>query len=405
MGKAGAAARAGHADGGTGSDSDGGTGSGFEGGAGGGFTGDLNYHGDVAARGALVDFAVNVRGTTPRWLVDGLGGHLNELSAYPDPMLDRRVRTLIARRHGRKADEVLLLAGVAEGFALLPNFCERPAVIHPQFTEPEAAMRAAGLAVDRVVLQRPWDLAQVLDGAGQTGAAAIPADADLGAAGATIPADADLVVVGNPTNPTSVLHSREDILALRAPGRIVVVDEAFMDVVAADEHAAHEVASVRDPGLLVFRSLTKTWALAGLRCGYALGAPEVLAALARRRPAWPVGTLQLHAMRLVAEHGMDRPLDVEREEIAHERELMVGLLDDAGWSVEPASGPFVLARPPVEDPESARLTLANRGVAVRRCDTFPGLGPSWWRLAVRGETDVGTLVGEVARIAVVQSER
>ena len=106
MGKAGAAALAGHADGGTGS--------GVEGGAGGGFTGDLNYHGDVAARGSLVDFAVNVRGTTPRWLVDGLGGHLNELSAYPYPMLDRRVRTLIARRHGRKADEEIGRASCRE---------------------------------------------------------------------------------------------------------------------------------------------------------------------------------------------------------------------------------------------------------------------------------------------------
>ena len=354
-----------------------------------GFAGDLGYHGDVAARGALVDFAVNVRGTTPRWLLDGLGGHLNELSAYPDPMLDRRVRKLIAARHGRTADEVLLLAGVAEGFALLPNICRRPAVIHPQFTEPEAAMRAAGVDVDREILRRPWDLRQALGGGG----------------GAGVPADADVVVVGNPTNPTSVLHAREEILALRGPGRIVVVDEAFMDVVPADEYAGAEVASVRDPGVLVFRSLTKTWALAGLRCGYALGAPEVLAKLAARRPAWPVGTLQLHAMRLVAEHGMGRPLELERADVVRERTAMVGALLDAGWDVEPAAGPFVLARPPVEDPEAARLTLANRGVAVRRCDTFPGLGPSWWRLAVRGAADVGTLVGEVARIAVVQSER
>ncbi|MFC3849869.1 Rv2231c family pyridoxal phosphate-dependent protein CobC [Corynebacterium hansenii] len=358
-----------------------------------GFAGDLNYHGDVAACGALVDFAVNVRGATPRWLLDAVGGHLNELSAYPDPMLDRRVRRLIAARHGRTADEVLLLAGVAEGFALLPNLCERPAVIHPQFTEPEAAMRAAGVPVERVILRRPWDVAQVRE-EGRSGASAV-----------RIPDDADLVVVGNPTNPTSVLHSREDILALRAPGRIVVVDEAFMDVVAAEDHDVSEVASVRDPGVLVFRSLTKTWALAGLRCGYALGAPEVLAKLARRRPSWPVGTLQLHAMRLVAEHGMDRPLELERESIARERAAMVASLDDAGWSVEPASGPFVLARPPVADPEAARLALANRGVAVRRCDTFPGLGTSWWRLAVRGATDVGTLVGEVARIAAIREGR
>ncbi|WP_295629448.1 Rv2231c family pyridoxal phosphate-dependent protein CobC [uncultured Corynebacterium sp.] len=348
------------------------------------FTGDLSYHGDVAARGALVDFAVNVRGTTPRWLVDGLGGHLNELAAYPDPMLDRQVRKMIGERHGRPAEEVLPLAGVAEAFALLPDLGRAPAVVHPQFTEPEAAMRAAGREVDRVILDRPWGLDQIeddrLDGS-------------------------DVVVVGNPTNPTSVLHPRERVLALRAPGRIVVVDEAFMDVVDDEARAAAEVASVRDPGVLVFRSLTKTWALAGLRCGYALGAPEVLARLAARRSAWPVGTLQLHAMRLVAEHGMGRPLDLERAAIAAERDAMSATLETAGWDVAPAAGPFLLARPPVPDAEAARLTLANDGVAVRRCDTFPGLGPSWWRLAVRGSADVGTLVEKVARIAVAQDER
>lgn len=357
-------------------------------GAGAGTAGDLGYHGDVAARGAIVDFAVNVRGATPRWLLDALGSRLSELSAYPDPMLDRRVRALIARRHGRSPDEVLPLAGVAEGFALLPDLCERPAVIHPQFTEPEAAMRAAGRDVARVILRRPWHL-------GQIGADGAP----------RIPAGTDLVVVGNPTNPTSVLHRREDILSLRAPGRLVVVDEAFMDVIGDDARAAAEVASVRDPGLLVFRSLTKTWALAGLRCGYALGAPEVLARLARRRPAWPVGTLQLHAMRLVAEHGMGGPLARERDAIARERRAMVGLLADAGWHVEPAAGPFVLATPPVADPEAARLALANGGVAVRRCDTFPGLDAGVWRLAVRGAADVGTLVTEVSRIAAAQRRR
>lgn len=350
---------------------------------------DLGYHGDVAARGALVDFAVNVRGTTPRWLVDGLGGHMTELSAYPDPVLDRRVRALLGKRHGRPAEEVLLLAGVAEGFALLPDVCRRPAIIHPQFTEPEAAMRAAGREVSRVVLRRPWDLGQV----------AREGLLDDGDGDPNQPTAPDLVVVGNPTNPTSVLHRRDEVLALRAPGRIVVVDEAFMDVVDPEGAAAAEVASVRDPGLLVFRSLTKTWALAGLRCGYAVGAPEVLAKLARRRPAWPVGTLQLHAMRLVAEHGMGRPLDHERADIAEERAAMVAQLTSAGWRVEPAAGPFVLATPPVGDVEGLRVALANRGVAVRRCDTFPGLDSTRWRLAVRGEADVGTLVGEVAAIA------
>lgn len=371
---------------------------------------DLGYHGDVAARGARVDFAVNVRGATPRWLADGLVPHLGDLAAYPDPALDRRVRELIGARHGRPADEVLLLAGVAEGFSLLPELTRRPAIVHPQFTEPEAALRAAGIAVARVVLREPWDLAQIREGAAP------------GAGAASIPDDADMLIVGNPTNPTSVLHSREDVLALLRPGRLLVVDEAFMDVVADGPRRDSEVAPVRDERLLVFRSLTKTWALAGLRCGYALGAPDVLARLARRRPAWPVGTLQLRAMELVATHGMDDgmgsadpadphggPLGEERRAIASESSAMVAALEAAGWRVHPAAGPFVLARPPVDGGptavEEVRLRLADRGIAVRRCDTFPGLDAGRWRLAVRGAADVGTLVNEVTRINTERNQR
>ena len=158
------------------------------------------------------------------------------------------------------ADEVALLAGAAEGFALLANL--RPtlaAVIAPSFTEPDVALRAAGVRVQHVVLDPPFGLA-----------------------GAQVPDDADLVVVGNPTNPTSVLHTREQILALRRPGRIVVVDEAFADSVPGEPES---LADEPLPDVLVLRSLTKTWSLAGLRVGYALGAPDVLARLTAQRAA------------------------------------------------------------------------------------------------------------------------
>ena len=90
----------------------------------------------------------------------------------------------------------------------------------------------------------------------------------FGLAGACVPDEADLVVVGNPTNPTSVLHPRDQILALRRPGRIVVVDEAFADAIPGEPAS---LAGESLPDVVVLRSLTKTWSLAGLRVGYALG--------------------------------------------------------------------------------------------------------------------------------------
>ena len=121
--------------------------------------------------------------------------------------------------------------------------------MHPQFTEPEAALRAAGHQVDRVILPFPLDPGLV-------------------------PGDADLVFVGNPTNPTSVAHPRDALLALRRPGRIVVVDEAFADCLPGERESLAGHGDLT--GLVVIRSLTKTWGLAGLRVGYLLAAPDTV---------------------------------------------------------------------------------------------------------------------------------
>ncbi len=210
----------------------------------------LRHHGDVDATPGLLDFAVNVRGAAPPgWLRERLVTALDDLARYPSAAHDAAARAAVAARHGRRPDEVLVLAGSAEGFALLPALRPRlAAVVHPGFTEPEAALRAAGVPVERV-------FTDAADGH------VLRPDA--------VPAAADLVVVGNPTNPTGVLHPAAALRALRSPGRVVLVDEAFADAVPGE---AESVAG--EPGFLVFRSLTKTWALAGLRAGYALGAPE-----------------------------------------------------------------------------------------------------------------------------------
>ncbi|MGW4352926.1 Rv2231c family pyridoxal phosphate-dependent protein CobC, partial [Nocardia sp. NPDC004582] len=278
-------------------------------------------------------------------------------------------RAAVAARHGRSIDEVLLLAGVAEGFAMLPRLVSRrAAVIHPSFTEPELALREAGAPVTRVILEPPYRLD-----------------------GVVVPEDADLVVVGNPTNPTSVLHSADSLRALRRPGRIVVVDEAFADAVPGESES---LAGERHPDVLVFRSLTKTWALAGLRCGYALGAPEVLARLNHGRAHWPLGTLQLEAIAAVSEPAAVARARRMAERIAADRAAMIPRLRALGVEVhEPASGPFLLIRVP--DAELLRKRLADKGIAVRRGDTFPGLETGFLRVAVRGAAAVDRLVAAI----------
>ena len=366
----------------------------------------LRYHGDQAAHGADLDFAVNVHGTTPQWLQDSLATSLGELAAYPSAQLDADVRASIAANHNRSADEVLLLHGVAEGFSLLPHLGLPATIVQPQFTEPEAAFRAAGVEVDSLVLPSPYTLTPTLADVQEN--ASSPHSQQL---------DGRMVIIGNPTNPTGVAHSADDLREFASRCGILVVDEAFMDVADGEiirrcslaDCMPGEENSIPD-NVIVFRSMTKTWAIAGLRCGYALGTPELLAKVARLRPHWPLGTLQLTAMAAIARREAEL-LPQIRVEIGQQREAMTQLLVAAGWQVLDSEAPFVLARPDaalsthdgpgaaevdVVKHERLRQRLAARGVAARRCDTFAGLDGSWWRLAVRDETSVRRLVAEVA---------
>ncbi|MGV9250196.1 Rv2231c family pyridoxal phosphate-dependent protein CobC [Streptomyces sp. NPDC003697] len=326
---------------------------------------DLRHHGDAEVRddgSALVDLAVNVRADTPPgWLRERIAASLPGLAAYPD---GRAARAAVAARHGLPAERVLLTAGAAEAFVLLARALEvrRPVVVHPQFTEPEAALRDAGHTVGRVLLRA------------EDGFRLDPA---------AVPADADLVVIGNPTNPTSVLHPAATVAALARPGRTLVVDEAFMDAVPGEREALAGRTDV--PGLVVLRSLTKTWGLAGLRIGYVLSSPGTIAELERAQPLWPVSTPALAAAEACVQPRAVAEAALAAERVAADRaRLVAGLAGFAARGVrvaEPAQGPFVLVRLP--GAATVRHRLRELGFAVRRGDTFPGLDEDWLRLAVR----------------------
>jgi histidinol-phosphate aminotransferase len=334
---------------------------------------DLRHHGDAEIRDARtpvrIDFAVNVRvPEPPQWLRERLIAGIADLAAYPDA---REATAAVAARHRRGPDEVLLTSGAAEAFVLLARTLtpRRAVVVHPQFTEPEAALRAAGHEVERVILRAE-------DG--------FRLDPDV------IPQDADLVVVGNPTNPTSVLHPAETLAKLVRPGRIVVVDEAFIDAVPgeAETLAAH-------PEVVVIRSLTKTWGLAGLRVGYVLGPAEFIRSLKEAQPLWSVSSLGLIAALACCEQRAVEEAEALAVQSGHDREYLVcrlGEIPGITVTASPASpaGPFVLVR--VRGAAHVRSALGAHGIAVRRGDTFPGLDGDWLRIAVRDRAATDELI-------------
>ncbi len=332
---------------------------------------DLSHHGDRETAPDLVDLAVNVRlPEPPAWLAEVVAGTTGQLAAYPDPA---PARAALARRHGVAEDMVLPTAGAAEAFTLVARagLGPRVLVVHPQFTEPEAAVRRAGLHVERHLLD--------------------PADGfrlDPAAAGR-----ADLVLVGNPTNPTGVLHPAAALRALHTrSGGVLVVDEAFLDEVVDGERQSLIAASM--PGVLVLRSLTKTWGLAGLRVGYVVGDPALVSRLAAQQPPWSVSTPALAAtVATAAPSALAEAGRLALELEPWRRHLDAGLRA-LGVEVVPSAAPFVLARVG----RGVREALRARGYAVRRGDTFPGLDAGWVRVAVRDPLTTDGLLRELRTV-------
>jgi len=321
-------------------------------------------HGDRQVPPGALDLAVNVLAPAPEWLRAELSAV--DLAAYPDPA---EATAAVAARHGVAPGECLLLNGAAEAFWLVAQAL-RPrlaACVHPSFTAPEAALRSCGVPVHRV-LRDPAD-----------GFALDPA---------AVPEEADLVVLGRPDNPTGRVETVEMLAALTRPGRVVVVDEAFADFLP-DATGLH---GQRLPGVVCVRSLTKIWGIAGLRVGYLLAEPTLVARLAAVRQPWPVNALALHAAAALSAAETDRR---ERAaSVAAARAELVSLLAPLPVEVWESPANFVLVRTGVAD---LRGRLLERGVAVRRGDTFPGLDAGFVRIAVHPDPAARSrLVDELA---------
>jgi len=334
----------------------------------------LRHHGDAEATRGMLDFAVNVYdGPRPPWLDRALHGAIDEATAYPDA---EPARSAIAQRHGRRRDEVLPTAGAAEAFSLIARLrrWRKPVVVHPQFTEPHAALEQAGHTVTTVLCRR------------ENGFVVDPS---------AVPDDADLVVVGNPTNPTGVLHPAALLRQLRRRGRLVVVDEAFIDGVPGEMET---LVRERLTGVVVIRSLTKHWSIPGIRAGYVVGDAAVMQRLAALQAPWSVSAPAIAAMVACAARTATSEARERAVTLGRWRDFLEGCLRGRGIEHVRSAAPYVLAHVG----EGAHAALRERGVAVRRADTFPGLDGSWVRIAVRRPALTNQLVTALDAVRLLQ---
>jgi histidinol-phosphate/aromatic aminotransferase/cobyric acid decarboxylase-like protein len=193
----------------------------------------------------------------------------------------------------------------------------------------------------------------------------------------------------NPHNPTGQLWSRASLEPLLGRFDLVVVDEAFLPLVPGGESQSLVPLLPAHPSLVVIRSLTKLFSIAGLRLGYALGDPDRLARWAAWRDPWPVNGLAA----AVGEALMADPAGLRRWQKRVQRWvalegpwLAARLAEVPGLRPLPSAANYLLVRStgPLVSLGPLRLELERRHrILVRDCRSFEGLGEDWLRIALQ----------------------
>lgn len=201
-----------------------------------------------------------------------------------------------------------------------------------------------------------------------------------------------LVWLCNPNNPTGHWLGRDDVIAIaqacRQVGARLVVDEAYWRfLIPSEQFSAAQLISAADmPEIIVLRSLTKDFALAGLRLGYLVAAPEMNRRIAAQLPSWSVSTAaQAAGVAAIEDRAhLTRTLAM----LATEQGAFFAALEASGLAIVPSRTHFCLVN--VGEARITRQRLLTHGLVVRDCTSF-GL-PHCIRVATRPEGDWRRLI-------------
>lgn len=345
----------------------------------------ISQHFGLAAT-KLLDFSANLHPTgPPACALEAVRAATLQpsiLRDYPDMELPD-LRSALADYSGVEPDNVFVANGMAPLLdavlrALRLRSCLVPV---PAFSEYAKTLANCDVALHRVVLSsqqhfliRPDAILAELDRRG-----------------------CDALLLANPQNPSGVLLPADEMLTLvsgaQERGVRVLLDEAFID------YAPLESVTARAPDisdLIVFRSVTKFFSLAGLRIAYAVAAEDVCNQVKPFVASWPVSTLAAVAACSALQDTEYRQKAILENEAA--REVLRSDLAALGLEVYPGRANYLLFRMP-EVWEGANFweeLIVRHHIVVRNCENYQGLDSRFFRAAVRTPDDNARFIAALA---------
>ena len=333
----------------------------------------------------IIDFSASINPLgVPESAREAMTACITHLVNYPDPDM-KDLKSVISEGTGVEPASIVCGNGSTELIYLMARALGPKKVLipDPTFSEYERACAAIhgtkvihyGMEKERMFDVDPADFARVMAGEVKASSAC------------------DTAFLCNPNNPTGRLMRRDEILeiadAAKSARCTLVVDEAFIDF-CPGASVIHEVRN--NPYLVVLRSLTKFYALSGLRLGYAVLPPRLYDPAARAKEPWTVNTLAQEAgiAALADEAYRNETYRIVAEEKAFLEEGFRRL----GIFFAPSAANFYLLK--FEKGPEITARLKGKGILVRDCSSFIGLDDSYIRVAVKSRRDNTRLLEEIS---------
>ena len=333
------------------------------------------------AAGDILDFSANINPLgPPEHLRQLISRTVQDLVHYPDPDCIALLKSASAF-YGVAEAEIIAGNGSTEILYLLPRaFSATRAVVPvPAYADYARASELSGLVVEKFPL-REQDHFRL----------------DLDALEKRLQGN-ELVFLGQPNNPTGMYADADSLrnLAKNNAKSIFIVDEAFADFIEGMDR----LTRLRPANLIVLLSLTKFFAIPGIRLGLAVADRDIIARLRALTPPWSVNTFA----QAIGEAALADRQYTEKTRTyvqAARRQLSESLQSLEGLTVFPGQANFLLVRIDRHDTDAPALArrLLNQGIAVRVCENFDGLDSRFFRIAVRTDRENERLLSALSDV-------
>lgn len=334
----------------------------------------------------IIDFSANINFLGPPEIVkEEIKANLDQITNYPEPGA-KSLCAKLADYLEVQPSNIIVGNGAVEIIYLISKLIdpERAMVLAPTFSEYEAAIESVGGEVELFELNRDDDfklnIERLIERLNRV--------------------NIDLLFLCNPNNPTGDLINRAELLqVLEVAGKkdiFVVVDEAFLDFLPEEKEYTLIEQAINRKNLLVLRSLTKFFAVPGLRIGYGVANQELIKELEVSKDPWNVNLFaQQVGTKVLAEteyiHQTKKAIKQEKDHLYQQLNGLTG--------IKPyfPTVNYILIDISATDYDSGQLKekLAKKGLLIRDCSTYHLLGTDFIRVAVRKRNENQKLITEL----------